>query len=82
MDPGCSLLCSAVSAVGTPALFPDASVSGAGSEKLPAEQLLFLGLWYLRETLGTQYAGKTSMWDSGMVRGGRVAVWCYRAAEA
>lgn len=44
MDPGCSLLYSPVSALGTPALFTDASASGAGSEKLPAEQLLFLGL--------------------------------------
>lgn len=44
MGPGCLFLCSPVSTVGTPALFTDASVSGAGSEKQPAEQLLFLGL--------------------------------------
>lgn len=44
MDPGCSLLCLLVSTLGSPALFTDASVLGAGCEKQPAEQLLFLGL--------------------------------------
>lgn len=44
MDPGCSLLWPLMSTVGSPALFADASVSGAGSEKLSAEHLLFLGL--------------------------------------
>lgn len=82
MDPGCSLLCSPVPTVGTQALFTDASVSGAGTEELFTEQLLFLGLWYLSETLGTQYAGKKSMWDSGMVPGGSMAVWCHRAPVA
>lgn len=51
MDLSCSLLWSPVSTVVTQALFTDASVSGAGTEELLTEQLLFLGLWYLRETL-------------------------------
>lgn len=59
MAPGCSLLCSPVSAVCSPALLRGASVSGAGSE----EQRLFLGLCCWRESLGTQCAGKKSTWD-------------------
>lgn len=78
MDPGCSLLCSPMSAMGSPALLRGASVSGAGSE----EQLLFLALCCWTESLGTQYAGKKSTWGGGMVPAESTAARCCGAAKA